>query len=70
MANDLELINQLEKKIGRELPERSFEEILKYKTRGFALDKKGNVIGLNLYKIKSGPKAEGKLVCPLISLIS
>jgi len=57
MANDLELIKELEKKIGRELPERNFKYILDSSTNGFSFDEEGNVIGLNLDRIELGPKA-------------
>ncbi|MDQ1354280.1 MAG: internalin, partial [Acidobacteriota bacterium] len=53
--SDLERIKQLEKEIGRKLDKREFEEIKKYGHRGFALDEKEQVIGLNLDEIKLDP---------------
>jgi small GTP-binding protein len=48
MTSDRELIKQLEKEIGRELEERTFEEIGNYKNQGYAIGENGEVVGLNL----------------------
>jgi small GTP-binding protein len=53
--SDLDLIKQLEKEIGRELEKRDFEKITSYMQRGYAINKNGNVIGLNLNDIKLVP---------------
>lgn len=51
MANDLEIIEQLVKKTGKEIKELNLSEIIGT-TPGYASDEKENVTGLNLYGIK------------------
>lgn len=55
MAADLELIEQLEKEIGINLKEIDFDKIEFGAIRGFAIDEKGEVIGLNLNGIELEP---------------
>ncbi|UCH97087.1 MAG: hypothetical protein JSV88_09615, partial [Candidatus Aminicenantes bacterium] len=56
MANDLELIKQLEKEIGIKLEKRTSEEISTLGTfKGFYADDKGEVTGLYLDEIKLDP---------------
>jgi internalin A len=52
MTDDLKIIKQLEKQIGRELKQRSFDEILNFENIYFSIDEKGRVTGLNLEQIK------------------
>ncbi len=52
MLNDLELIKQLEKEIGKKLEKIDFDEVEEYGNNGFALNEKGEVIGLNLDFVK------------------
>ena len=53
MSTDLELIDRLQNEIGIKLAKLEFEEIMPELTRGFSVDEKGNVTGLNLYNIVS-----------------
>ncbi len=55
MPSDIELINQLEKEIGRKLEERKFEEIGEYGQKGYAIVENGEVVGLNLDTIELKP---------------
>ena len=52
MPDDLKIIKQLEKRIGRGLKERGVNEIMGFKRNGFSINEKGQVIGLNLCEIK------------------
>jgi small GTP-binding protein len=65
MTNDLELIRQLEKEAGIELRDISFIEIVtKSDSSGFAVDEKGQVIGLSLVglKLTHAPVTLSKLI--------
>ncbi|MCX6582162.1 MAG: AAA family ATPase [Candidatus Aminicenantes bacterium] len=55
MPTDLELIEQLEKAIGKKLEKFSSETIMPSRIPCFSVDEKGNVTGLNLYRIKLDP---------------
>ncbi len=55
MANDLELIKQLEKEIGEELEKRPSEEIPRSAAKGFYADEKGEVTGVYLDNVKLDP---------------
>jgi internalin A len=50
MAEDLELIKQLEKEIGKELKQINFHDVIG--TNGFSISENGSVIGLNLDQMK------------------
>ena len=52
MTDDLELIKQLEKQIGRRLIHRTDNEILGLKRNGLSINEKLQVTGLNLCEIK------------------
>jgi small GTP-binding protein len=52
---DLELINQLEKEIGKQLKEIEFDQTEKDTKNGFTTDKKGYITGLNLDEINLVP---------------
>jgi predicted ATP-binding protein involved in virulence len=55
MPTDLELIEQFQKEIGKKLERLEFEGFMKERIPGFSVDEKGNVTGLNLYKIDLRP---------------
>ncbi len=54
MPTDLELIEQFQKEIGKELEKLARAQIMPGRKPGFSVDKKGNVTGLNLFKIELG----------------
>jgi small GTP-binding protein len=48
MSKDLEIIRQLQKRIGKKLEQRTLDQIRTYSINGFAIDNYGHVTGLNL----------------------
>lgn len=52
MTDDLALIKELEKEIGKKLPRHNFANIMSYRNVGFAADDEGRVTGLNLEKME------------------
>jgi Leucine-rich repeat (LRR) protein len=59
MSDDLKLVKQLEKEIGRNLVKRDIERIIESNQQGYALDEHKNVVGLNLsgFKLLGLPKS-------------
>jgi predicted ATP-binding protein involved in virulence/Leucine-rich repeat (LRR) protein len=55
MSTDLELIEQFQKEIGKKLEKLARAQIMPGRKPGFSSDKKGNVIGLNLFEINLKP---------------
>jgi len=54
MSTDLELIEQFQKEIGKELEKLPHAQIMPGREPGFSVNKKGNVNGLNLCEIELG----------------
>ncbi len=50
--SELKMIKELEKEIGKKLGEISFEKITQETKAGYAFDKRGDIVGLNLDKMK------------------
>ena len=62
MTDDLKIIKQLEKQIGRKLKQLPFDAIRDVGNIGFSIDEKGQVTGLNLDMIK--------LTSPILTTLS